>query len=46
MVVAPNMMDEMRVNSGSVIVNEVEAFLGVPVVSDFCSKGEELRKAW
>lgn len=39
MVVALNMMDEMRVNGGSVRVNELEAFLGVPVVPISGSKG-------
>lgn len=32
MVVALNMMDEMVGNGGSILVNEMEAFLGVPVV--------------
>lgn len=40
MVVALNMMDEMRVNGGSVRVNELEAFLGVPVVPISAAKGE------
>ena len=39
MVVALNMMDEMRVNGGSVRVNELEAFLGVPVVPISAAKG-------
>ena len=39
MVVALNMMDEMRVNGGSVRVNELEAFLGVPVVPISANKG-------
>ena len=43
MVVALNMMDEMRVNGGSVRVNELEAFLGVPVVPISAAKGEGLR---
>lgn len=34
------MMDEMRVNGGSVRVNELEAFLGVPVVPISAAKGE------
>lgn len=40
MVVALNMMDEMRVNGGSVRVNELEAFLGVPVIPISAAKGE------
>ena len=40
MVVALNMMDEMRDNGGSVLVNELEAFLGVPVVPISAAKGE------
>ena len=32
MVIALNMMDELRENGGSVLVNELEAYLGVPVV--------------
>ncbi|MBS6196294.1 MAG: ferrous iron transport protein B [Clostridiales bacterium] len=40
MVVALNMMDEMRANGGSVRVNELEAFLGVPVVPISAAKGE------
>lgn len=40
MVVALNMMDELRDNGGSVLVNELEAFLGVPVVPISAVKGE------
>ncbi len=40
MVIALNMMDEMRENGGSVLVNELEARLGVPVVPISASKGE------
>ena len=35
MVVALNMMDELRGNGGTVDVNRMEAMLGVPVVLDF-----------
>ena len=44
MVVALNMMDELRENGGSVLVNEMEAALGVPVVPISAAKGgiEEL----
>ena len=44
MVVALNMMDEMRVNGGSVRVNELEAFLGVPVVPISAAKGEGIEE--
>lgn len=40
MVVALNMMDELRENEGSVLVNELEACLGVPVVPISATKGE------
>lgn len=40
MVVALNMMDELRENDGSVLVNEMEAALGVPVVPISAAKGE------
>ncbi|MCI8610462.1 MAG: ferrous iron transport protein B [Clostridiales bacterium] len=40
MVVALNMMDELRENGGSVLVNEMEAALGVPVIPISASKGE------
>ena len=43
MVVALNMMDELRENDGSVMVNEMEAALGVPVVPISAAKGEGLR---
>lgn len=44
MVVALNMMDELRANDGSVLVNEMEAFLGVPVVPIAASKGEGIEE--
>lgn len=40
MVVALNMMDELRENNGSVLVNEMEAALGVPVVPISAARGE------
>ena len=40
MVVALNMMDEMRGNGGSVDVNAMEALLGVPVVPISAAKNE------
>lgn len=40
MVVALNMMDELRVNHGSVLVNELEHLLGVAVVPISAAKGE------
>lgn len=44
MVVALNMMDELRENGGSVHVNEMEAFLGVPVVPISAAKGEGIEE--
>lgn len=40
MVVALNMMDELRENDGSVLVNEMEELLGVPVIPISAAKGE------
>ena len=40
MVVALNMMDEMLGNGGTVLINELEAHLGVPVVPISAAKGE------
>ena len=40
MVVALNMMDELRENGGSVLVNEMEEALGIPVVPISAAKGE------
>ena len=40
MVVALNMMDELRENSGSVMVNEMEEALGVPVIPIAAARGE------
>ncbi|MGN0459121.1 MAG: ferrous iron transport protein B [Eubacterium sp.] len=40
MVLALNMMDEMRGNGGSVRINEMESYLGIPVVPIAASKNE------
>ena len=40
MVLALNMMDEMRGNGGSVRINEMEALLGIPVVPIAAAKNE------
>ncbi len=40
MVLALNMMDEVRENGGSVMVNELEALLGIPVVPISAAKNE------
>ena len=40
MVVALNMMDEVRANGGSVRINEMEQLLGVPVIPISAAKGE------
>ena len=40
MVLALNMMDEMRGNGGSVHINEMEEFLGIPVVAISAAKNE------
>jgi ferrous iron transport protein B len=44
MVVALNMMDEMQGNGGSVLVNELEQYLGVPVVPISAAKNEGIRE--
>lgn len=44
MVVALNMMDELRENDGSVKVNEMEAALGVPVIPITAAKGEGIEE--
>lgn len=44
MVVALNMMDELRENGGSVHVNDMEAALGVPVIPISASKGEGIEE--
>ena len=40
MVLALNMMDEVRANGGTVIVNELEALLGIPVVPISAARNE------
>lgn len=40
MVLALNMMDEMRENGGAVLINELEDMLGIPVVPISASKNE------
>ncbi|MDD3339603.1 MAG: ferrous iron transport protein B [Lachnospiraceae bacterium] len=40
MVLALNMMDEVRENGGSILVNEMEEMLGIPVVPISASKNE------
>ena len=40
MVLALNMMDEMRENGGSVLINELEDMLGIPVVPISAAKNE------
>lgn len=40
MVLALNMMDEVRENGGAILVNEMEALLGIPVVPISASKNE------
>ena len=44
MVVALNMMDELRENDGSVLVNEMEELLGVPVIPISAAKGEGIEE--
>ncbi len=44
MVLALNMMDEMRDNGGSVRVNEMEAMLGIPVVPISAAKNEGIEE--
>ncbi|QAT42214.1 ferrous iron transport protein B [Aminipila luticellarii] len=40
MVIALNMMDEVRENGGSILINEMEQLLGVPVVPISAAKNE------
>lgn len=44
MVLALNMMDEMRGNGGSVRINEMEEALGIPVVAISASKNEGIEE--
>ena len=44
MVIALNMMDEVRVNVGSVRINAIEELLGVPVIPISAAKGEGIEE--
>lgn len=44
MVIALNMMDEVRVNGGSVRINAIEKLLGVPVIPISAAKGEGIEE--
>ncbi len=44
MVLALNMMDEVRGNGGTVYINEMEAMLGIPVVPISASKNEGINE--
>lgn len=44
MVLALNMMDELRGNGGSIRINEMEAMLGIPVVPISAAKGEGIEE--
>ena len=44
MVLALNMMDEMRGNGGTVDINEMETFLGIPVVPISAAKNEGIEE--
>lgn len=44
MVLALNMMDEMRANGSSVYVNRLEAALGIPVIPISAAKGEGIEE--
>ena len=44
MVIALNMMDELRENGGSVLVNEMEEALGVPVIPISAAKAEGIEE--
>ena len=44
MVLALNMMDEMRSNGGSVLINEMEEILGIPVVPISAAKNEGVKE--
>ena len=44
MVLALNMMDEIRENGGSVLVNEMEELLGIPVVPISAAKNEGINE--
>ena len=42
MVLALNMMDEVRANGGTIMVNQLEETLGIPVVPISAAKNEAL----
>ncbi len=44
MVLALNMMDEVRGNGGSILINEMESILGIPVVPISASKNEGVQE--
>lgn len=44
MVIALNMMDEVRENGGSILINEMEEMLGVPVVPISAAKNEGINE--
>lgn len=44
MVVALNMMDEVRENGGSILINEMEQMLGIPVVPISAAKNEGIEE--
>jgi len=44
MVLALNMMDEVRGNGGSIRVNEMESLLGIPVIPISASRGEGIEE--
>ena len=44
MVIALNMMDEVRENGGAILINEIEAALGVPVVPISAAKNEGIEE--
>lgn len=44
MVIALNMMDDVRVNGGSVRINAIEELLGVPVIPISAAKGEGIEE--
>lgn len=45
MVIALNMMDEIRENGGSILINEMEQILGVPVVPISAAKNEGINES-
>lgn len=44
MVLALNMMDEVRENGGSILVNEMEEMLGIPVIPISAARGEGIEE--